>query len=203
MFRARFIAEARYGHFADYLKAVEQLNEIARERGWAEATFWVATVGTANELIAEVDYPDLATFEREGEAQGSTVGVDEGRSEHHRLRRPGHRTQRALPDGFSARLVTARCGCTRSSRPATPKRSTCTSASRTRSVRLRIACAMNRSRQALSVESHANCHDARRSVRLVCGQRGVERDLLDVKNIPPLLGGPFSNESCRSSSLGR
>ena len=50
---------------------------------------------------------------------------------------------------------------------------------------------------------HANCHDARRSVRLVCGQRGVERDLLDVKNIPPLLGGPFSNESCRSSSLGR
>jgi NIPSNAP len=66
MVRARFIVQVRYGHFADYLKAVEKLNEIARARGWAEATFWVATVGTANELIAEVEYPDLATFEREG-----------------------------------------------------------------------------------------------------------------------------------------
>jgi hypothetical protein len=37
----------------------------------ADATFWVATAGTANELIAEVEYPDLATFEREGEAQAS------------------------------------------------------------------------------------------------------------------------------------
>ena len=71
MIRARFIAQVRYGHFAEYLKAVEQLNEIARARGWAEATFWVATAGTANELFAEVDYPDLATFEREGEAQGA------------------------------------------------------------------------------------------------------------------------------------
>ena len=71
MVRARFIVQVRYGHFAEFLKASEQLNEIARERGWAEATFWVATAGTANELIAEVDYPDLATFEREGEAQGA------------------------------------------------------------------------------------------------------------------------------------
>ena len=69
MIRARFIAQVRYGHFADYLKALEQLNEISREQGWAEATFWVATAGTANEIFAEVDYPDLATFEREGEAQ--------------------------------------------------------------------------------------------------------------------------------------
>ena len=71
MVRARFMVQVRYGHFAEYLKAAEQLNEIARERGWATATFWVATVGTANELIAEVDYPDLATFEREGDAQAA------------------------------------------------------------------------------------------------------------------------------------
>lgn len=71
MVRARFMVQVRYGHFAEYLKAMEQLNEIARERGWAEATFWVATAGTANELIADVDYPDLATFEREGQAQSS------------------------------------------------------------------------------------------------------------------------------------
>jgi hypothetical protein len=71
MVRARFIVQVRYGHFAEYLKAGEQLNEIARQRGWVEATFWVYTAGTANELIAEVDYPDLATFDREGEAQSS------------------------------------------------------------------------------------------------------------------------------------
>jgi hypothetical protein len=71
MVRARFVVQVRYGHFADYLKALEQLNEIARERGWAGATFWVSPVGTANELIAEVEYPDLATFEREGEAQSA------------------------------------------------------------------------------------------------------------------------------------
>ena len=71
MVRARFIVQVRYGHFAEYLKALEQLNEIARERGWADATFWVAMAGTANELTAEVEYPDLATFEREGEAQAS------------------------------------------------------------------------------------------------------------------------------------
>jgi NIPSNAP len=71
MVRARFIVQVRYGHFAEYLKALEQLNEIARARGWAEASFWVATAGTANELVADVDYPDLATFEREGQAQSS------------------------------------------------------------------------------------------------------------------------------------
>ena len=71
MVRARFTVQVRYGSFAEYLKAMEQLNEVARQRGWAEATFWVYTVGTANELIAEVDYPDLATFESEGQAQSS------------------------------------------------------------------------------------------------------------------------------------
>jgi hypothetical protein len=33
MVRARFIVEVRYGHFAEYLKALEQLNELARARG--------------------------------------------------------------------------------------------------------------------------------------------------------------------------
>ena len=61
MIRVRFIAQVRYGHFAEYLKAGERLNEIARERGWAEATFWVSVAGTANELFVE----------REGEAQNA------------------------------------------------------------------------------------------------------------------------------------
>jgi hypothetical protein len=71
MVRARFIVQVRYGHFAEYLKAMDQLNAIARARGWAEATFLVAAAGTANELIAEVDFPDLATFDQEGQAQSA------------------------------------------------------------------------------------------------------------------------------------
>jgi hypothetical protein len=71
MYRLRFTVEVRYGHFAEYLKLSEQLNEISRARGWVEARFWSPVVGSANEFIAEVDYPDLATFEREGEAAQS------------------------------------------------------------------------------------------------------------------------------------
>jgi NIPSNAP len=71
MVRARFIVEVRYGHFADYLKALEKLNERGRGQGWTEATFWTPMAGRANEIIAEVDYPDLATFEREGDAQAA------------------------------------------------------------------------------------------------------------------------------------
>ncbi len=68
MYRHRIHAQIRFGHFNDYLALSEQLNELARSRGWAESTFWSPTVGTANEFVIETDYPDLATFQREGEA---------------------------------------------------------------------------------------------------------------------------------------
>jgi hypothetical protein len=68
MYRFRFLVQVRYGHFKEHLEAWEQLNEISRSRGWAEATFWVPSPGTANEFIGEIDYPDLATYQREGEA---------------------------------------------------------------------------------------------------------------------------------------
>jgi hypothetical protein len=68
MVRFRFTVEVKYGHFAEYLKICEQLNEIARARGWAEFTYWAPIVGTANELVGEADYPDLATFDNEGDA---------------------------------------------------------------------------------------------------------------------------------------
>jgi hypothetical protein len=44
------------GHFNDYLTQQQQLNELAKDRGWPEATFWVRTAGTANEFIGEIDY---------------------------------------------------------------------------------------------------------------------------------------------------
>ena len=68
MYRARFHVQVKYGHFKDYFTICEQLNELARSRGWAESTYWVPTVGMANELIGESDYPDLETFQQEGDA---------------------------------------------------------------------------------------------------------------------------------------
>jgi len=71
MYRFRIHVQVKYGHFAEHLEVCGQLNELARSRGWIESTFWVPTVGIGNEIIIETDYPDLATFQREGDAFSS------------------------------------------------------------------------------------------------------------------------------------
>ena len=68
MTRLRSHVQVRYGHFREFLAQQEKLNELAKSRGWPEARYWVPTVGTGNEFIAEIDYPDLATFQRLGES---------------------------------------------------------------------------------------------------------------------------------------
>lgn len=68
MYRARFTVQVKYGHFAEYLKIAQQLNELSKARGWTESTFWTPAVGKANEFILETEYPDMATLEREGDA---------------------------------------------------------------------------------------------------------------------------------------
>ena len=68
MYRSRLIAQVKYGHFKEYLELSNKMNELIRARGWTEFSVWVHAVGTANEVIAEADYPDLATFEKEADA---------------------------------------------------------------------------------------------------------------------------------------
>jgi hypothetical protein len=68
MYRSRLIAQVKYGHFKDYLELSKKMNELSRERGWTEYTILTPVAGVANEVIAEADYPDLATFEKEGDA---------------------------------------------------------------------------------------------------------------------------------------
>ena len=68
MYRFRLIAEVKYGHFKDYLELSNKMNELFRERGWSTFTTFTLAIGTANEVIAEADYPDLATWEKEGDA---------------------------------------------------------------------------------------------------------------------------------------
>ena len=68
MHRYRITVQVKYGRFKEYTEISGKLNDIARARGWTESTLWVPTVGVANQVITEWDYPDLATFDREGEA---------------------------------------------------------------------------------------------------------------------------------------
>jgi len=68
MYRVNFVQEAKYGHFADLLRSCEELNEIARSRGWKEGRFWTPTAGRANELVVEFEYDTLADYQRETEA---------------------------------------------------------------------------------------------------------------------------------------
>lgn len=58
----------KYGHFGDYLKTWKKLDAVMRDRGWVETRLLVPTAGADNEIIAEFEYPDLATFERENKA---------------------------------------------------------------------------------------------------------------------------------------
>jgi len=67
-YRYRQIATVKYGHFGEYLKIVKQLGEVGRARGWAAARVYTPVAGVGNEIVTEWDYPDLAAFQKEGEA---------------------------------------------------------------------------------------------------------------------------------------
>jgi hypothetical protein len=67
MYRHRTYQQVIYGHFNDVLKASEELNAIARKRGWPVSSIWTPVVGTGNEMVLEEEYADLASFAKVGE----------------------------------------------------------------------------------------------------------------------------------------
>ena len=71
MIRLRCISTVKYGVFREFLEANEDLDNLCKERGWATAAFLVPVVGSGNEFVAEYEYPDLATFQAESNAQMS------------------------------------------------------------------------------------------------------------------------------------
>jgi hypothetical protein len=71
MYRWRHHAQVIYGHFNDYIGAWHELNAIAHKRGWPVVTIWTPTVGTGNEVVAEAEYADLASFGTVGDAFSS------------------------------------------------------------------------------------------------------------------------------------
>ena len=68
MYRHRAYQQVVYGRFNDFFKVVQDLNAVSRKRGWRESRVWSPSFGTANEVVLEEEYQDLATMERERRA---------------------------------------------------------------------------------------------------------------------------------------
>ena len=68
MYRHRIRQQILYGQFREYLEVAEEVMALREKLGLAASTLWAPTFGTANEVVWEIEYPDLATFQRENEA---------------------------------------------------------------------------------------------------------------------------------------
>jgi hypothetical protein len=65
MYRQRIRQQVLYGQFREYMEAAEELMARRSALGLAAPKLWAPVVGPGNEIVWELDYADLATFERE------------------------------------------------------------------------------------------------------------------------------------------
>jgi hypothetical protein len=68
MYRQRIRQQVLYGQFREYREIAEKVIALRQKLGLADATLWAPAFGTANEVVWEIDYPDLATFQRDNES---------------------------------------------------------------------------------------------------------------------------------------
>ena len=66
--RVRMISEIRYGEFGAYLKTLRTLMSRMEAAGLRPGRAFVPTAGRNNEIVWEIEYPDLATYQKENEA---------------------------------------------------------------------------------------------------------------------------------------
>jgi len=71
MYRHRMYGQVVYGHFNELLKVWQDLNAVARKRGWPEWTVWLPTVGISNEAVVEREFPDITSFGKASDAFSS------------------------------------------------------------------------------------------------------------------------------------
>ena len=77
MYRHRIRQQILYGRFREYMEIAEEVIALRAKLGLAASTLWAPTLGTANEVVWEIDYPDLAAYERENETFYSHPAVME------------------------------------------------------------------------------------------------------------------------------
>jgi hypothetical protein len=75
MYRQRIRQQILYGQFREYMEIAEEVIALRQKLGLAAPMLWVPMFGTGNEVVWEIDYPDLATFQHENEAFYSDADV--------------------------------------------------------------------------------------------------------------------------------
>jgi hypothetical protein len=75
MYRQRIRQQVLYGQFREYMEIAEEVIALRQKLELAAPTLWVPMFGKGNEVVWEIDYPDLATFQRENEAFYSDADV--------------------------------------------------------------------------------------------------------------------------------
>ena len=75
MYRQRIRQQVLYGQFREYLEIAEEVIALRQKLELAAPILWTPMFGTANEVVWEIEYRDLATFERENEAFYSDADV--------------------------------------------------------------------------------------------------------------------------------
>jgi hypothetical protein len=68
-YRYRWSCQILYGHYTPFMELQERKRTIANERGWAPATFWIATAGGLNDFFLEREYESLAELDTELQAR--------------------------------------------------------------------------------------------------------------------------------------
>jgi hypothetical protein len=75
MYRQRIRQQVLYGQFREYMEIANEVIALRQKLGLAVPMLWVPMFGIANDVVWEIDYPDLATFQRENEAFYSDADV--------------------------------------------------------------------------------------------------------------------------------
>jgi hypothetical protein len=65
MYRQRMSQQILYGQFREYMEIADQIIDLRQKRGLAGTILLTPMFGTANEVVWEIEYPDLATLQRE------------------------------------------------------------------------------------------------------------------------------------------
>ena len=68
MYKHRITEQVKYGHFGEYYELLTEFDTLLTEKGFRPFTAWAPTVGTANEIVLETDYPDLIQFDKQTRA---------------------------------------------------------------------------------------------------------------------------------------
>jgi len=73
MYRHRMCQQILYGQFREYMEVAGEVMARREKLGLGASRLWAPAFGTANEVVWETDYANLAAYERENEVFYSDV----------------------------------------------------------------------------------------------------------------------------------